>query len=293
MDTGTVVTYNGSPIILFPKPVYKGLVGVDTLTVTTKFSSQTYALSSTRPTNADTYTVIASDPVFSVGAASNYQAILYETSTAVVNKARQAALNPSMYGAVVGSPFTLTLLGGSGDGAVTETLTGVSTAPNCAISNKTLTSSTTTIQYCQVTFTKATSQNYLSESVTVQIYFMVYVINQPSGQSGGGSTIGINGATSVTVQANAAPTITGIATSGDFTYPLAITGAGFTASGAGTTTIKFWRNQVLAPGDFVIKSDTLIWAKQPAGATVGKVLVTNGNGTAVSEANFTPLIFNI
>ncbi len=293
MDTGTVVTFNGNPIVLFPKPVYKGLVGVDTLTVTTKFSSQTYTLSSTRPTNADTYTVIASDPVFTVGAASNYQAILYETSTAVINKARQAALNPSMYGAVVGSPFTLTLLGGSGDGAVTETLTGVSTAPNCAISNKTLTSSATTIQYCQVTFTKATSQNYLSESITVQIYFMVYVVNQPAGQSGGGATIGINGATSVTVQANAAPTITGVSTSGDMTFPLAITGAGFTASGAGTTTIKFWRNQVLAPGDFVIKSDTLIWAKQPAGATVGKVLVTNGNGSAVSEANFTPIVFNI
>jgi hypothetical protein len=293
MDTGTVVTYNGNPIVLYPKPVYKGLVGVDTLTVTTKFSSQTYTLSSTVPRNADTYTVIASDPVFTVGAASNYQAILYETSTAVINKARQAALNPSMYGAVVGSPFTLTLLGGSGDGAVTETLTGLSTAPNCAISSKTLTSSATTIQYCQVTFTKATSQNYLSESITVQIYFMVYVVNQPAGQSGGGSTIGINGVTSVTVQANAAPTITGITTSGDMTYPLAITGAGFTASGAGTTSIKFWRNQVLAPGDFVIKNDTLIWAKQPAGATVGKVLVTNGNGTAVSEANFTPIIFNI
>jgi hypothetical protein len=293
MDTGTVVTYNGSPIILFPKPVYKGLVGVDTLTVTTKFSSTTYTLSSTRPTNADTYTVIASDPVFTVGATSNYYNIIYETSTAVVNKAKQAPLNPSMYGAVIGSPFTLTLLGGSGDGAVSETLTGVSTAPNCAISNHVLTSSTTTIQYCQVTFTKATSQNYLAETVTAQIYFMVFIANQPSGQTGGGSTIGINGATSVTVSANSAPTITGVTTSGDMTYPLAITGAGFTASGAGTTTIKFWRNQVLAPGDFIIKSDTLIWCKQPAGATVGKVLVTNGNGSAVSEANFTPLVFNI
>lgn len=293
MDTGTVVTYNGTPIILYPKPVYKGLVGVDTLTVTTKFSSSTYTLSSTRPTNADTYTVIASDPVFTVGASSNYYNIIYETSTAVVNKARQAALNPSMYGAVIGSPFTLTVLGGSGDGAVSETLTGVSTAPNCAISNHVLTSSTTTIQYCQVTFTKATSQNYLAETITAQIYFMVFISNQPSGQTGGGSSIGINGATSVTVSVNAAPTITGITTSGDFTYPLAISGAGFAASGAGTTTIKFWRNQVLAPGDFIIKSDTLIWAKQPAGATVGKVLVTNGNGTAVSEANFTPLVFNI
>jgi hypothetical protein len=109
---------------------------------------------------------------------------------------------------------------------------------------------------------------------------------------GGGTTIGINGETSVIRDINQAPTITGVTTSGDFTYPLAITGAGFSASGAGTTTIKFWRNQILGASDFIIKSDTLIWAKQPAGATVGKVLVINGNGTAVSEANFTPLVFS-
>jgi hypothetical protein len=122
---------------------------------------------------------------------------------------------------------------------------------------------------------------------------MQWLINQPSGQTGGGATIGINGETGVIREINQAPTITGVTTSGDFTYPLAITGAGFSASGAGSTTIKFWRNQILGASDFIIKSDTLIWAKQPAGATVGKVLVINGNGTAVSEANFTPLVFNI
>jgi hypothetical protein len=120
---------------------------------------------------------------------------------------------------------------------------------------------------------------------------MQWLINQPSGQTGGGTTIGINGETGVIREINQAPTITGVTTSGDFIYPLAITGAGFSASGAGTTTIKFWRNQILGASDFIIKSDTLIWAKQPAGATVGKVLVINGNGTAVSEANFTPLVF--
>jgi hypothetical protein len=293
MDTGTVFTYNGNPITIFPKPIYKGLVGADTLTVTTKFSSSTYSISSTAPRNADTYTVIAADPVFTVGAASNYLNILYETSTAVINKARQAALNPSLFGAMVGSPFTLSILGGSGDGAVSETLTGVSTAPNCAITARVLTSSATQIQYCQVTFTKATSQNYLAETVTVQIYFMVYMINQPTGQTGSGPTIAINGESSVTIDPNTAPTITAVTTSGDMTYPLAITGTGFTAAGAGATTIKFWRNQILGPSDFVIKSNTLIWAKQPAGATVGKVLVINENGTAVSEASFTPLVFTI
>ncbi len=292
MDTGTVVTFNDNLITVYPKPVYKGLVGVDTLTVTTKFSSTLYSLSAIAPTNADTYTVIAADPVFTTGASSNYYNIIYETSTAVVNKAKQAALNPSMYGAVVGSPFTLTLLGGSGDGAVTETLTGVSTAPNCAISSHVLTSSATQIAYCQVRFTKASSQNYLSESITVQIYFMIYVINQPSGQNGAGSTIGINGETSIT-RSSGAPAITGVSSSGDLTYPIAITGSGFNGSSASETVVKFWRGVAVNSPDFIIKSDTLIWSKQPVGATTGKVLVVNSNGTGISPANFTPLVFTI
>ena len=36
MDTATVITYNGSPITSYPKPVFKGLAGVDTLIVTGK-----------------------------------------------------------------------------------------------------------------------------------------------------------------------------------------------------------------------------------------------------------------
>ena len=291
MDTPTVVTFNNTQITIFPKPVYRGLVGLDTLTVTTKFSSATYPISATRPTNADTYTVIAADPVFTFGAASNYLAVIYETSTALVNKAQQAALNPSMYGATIGSSFYLSLLGGSGDGVVTETLTGVSTAPNCAISARSLSSSTNSVAYCTVTFTKASSQNYLSESITVQIYFLSYSINQPSNQIGGGATIAINGETAITRDPNAAPNITDVSTSGDMTYPIAITGSGFTAANAGTTTVKFWRNQILGAGDFIIKSDTLIWTKQPATATVGKVLLINSNGSAASPAIFTPLVF--
>ena len=170
MDTATVVNFNKSPITLYPKPTYRGLVGSGTLTVTTKFSSLIYTLSSTVPTNADTYTVIASDPVFAFGAASNYQAIVYETSTAVVNKIAQRPLGIYMYGGVVGSPFLISLTGGDGDGVVTETLTGVSSVPDCAISNHYLTFSTSVQGFCEVRVVKSASQNYFSESQTVQIY---------------------------------------------------------------------------------------------------------------------------
>lgn len=292
MDTATVITYNGAPITVYPKPYFKGLAGFDTLTVTTKFSSGTYTLSASAPTNADTYTVIAADPVFTTGASTNYLAVLYETSTAVVNKAQQAALNPSMYGATIGSPFTITLLGGSGDGAVSETLTGTSTAPNCAISAHVLTSTASVISYCTVKITKAASTNYLIESVTVQIYFMSYVINQPSGQTGGGTSIAINGETSIT-RSSGAPSITSVGTSGDMTYPIAINGVGFSGSSAALTTVKFWRNVLVNSPDFIIKSDTLIWSKQPAGATAGRLIVVNDYGTAASPDIFTPLVFSI
>lgn len=292
MDTATVITFNGAPITVYPKPYFKGLAGFDTLTVTTKFSSSTYTLSASAPTNADTYTVIAADPVFTSGASTNYLAVLYETSTAVVNKAPQLALNPSMYGATIGSPFTITLLGGSGDGAVSETLTGTSTAPNCAISAHVLTSTASVISYCTVKITKAASTNYLIESVTVQIYFMSYVINQPSGQTGGGTSIAINGETSIT-RSSGAPSITSVGTSGDMTYPIAINGVGFSGSSAALTTVKFWRNVLVNSPDFIIKSDTLIWSKQPAGATAGRLIVVNDNGTAASPDIFTPLVFSI
>jgi hypothetical protein len=283
MDTPTVVTFNNSQITVFPKPVYKGLVGVDTLTVTTKFSSATYALSDIRPTNADTYTVRATDPVFTVGAASNYLNVVYESSTAVVNKARQAALNPSIYGASIGSPFYLSLLGGSGDGAVTETLTGVSTAPNCAINARSLSSSTTSVAYCTVTFTKGSSQNYLSESITVQIYFMSYVINQPAPPAGSGPNIALTGKSEVTTDLDLAPMISSLSTyaaTAGVTI-LQINGVGFSGSDP-LFEIRFWRG-INGTGFTIDPAKTQISVTVPSGTKTGKVSVVTSKGLAVSE----------
>jgi hypothetical protein len=249
----------------------------DTITVTTV------------PTNVDSYTVTVETITMTSGLLSNYETVIFQRSGLDITKARQDSLRPTAYVGNFGTPFTLTILGGSGTGAVTESLTAGSSATGCSLTGHVITSSTT--GSCVVQLKKAYSRNYFTETATAFIYLMQWLINQPSGQTGGGTTIGINGETPVIRDINQAPTITGVITSGDLTYPLAITGAGFSASGAGTTTIKFWRNQILGASDFVIKSDTLIWAKQPAGATVGKVLVINGNGTAVSETNFTPLVF--
>jgi hypothetical protein len=281
MDSGTVTTYTGSPISTYPKPVIKGLLNSDTGTVATKFSSSLYSLSTSPPTNADTYTVSAADFTFTTGALSNYISVIYESSTAVINRARQTPLNISMYGAVVGSPFTITLLGGSGDGAVTEVLTGVSTAPNCAISNHILTSAATSISYCQLSVTKAQSQNYLLESSTVQIYFMTYLPSQPTGVVGSGSGIGLNGATAIIRDANVAPIITGLSLSnGAVGSVISITGAGFYFANPSSLSIKFWRN--VSALTYTIVSDTSVSVTVPAGATTGRILITTPNGLAAS-----------
>ena len=265
----------GAAITLRPIRAYSP----DTITVTTV------------PTNADSYTVTVDTVTMTSGLLSNYENVIFQKSGLDITKARQSALSIVFYGATFGVPFTITVFGGTGTGAVTEALTTGSTATGCAIAAHVLTS--TTEGACNVQVKKAASRNYFTETATAIVYFLAWVINQPSNQTGGGATIAINGETSITRDPNAAPNITDVSASGDMNHPIAITGSGFTAANAGTTTIKFWRNQVLGAGDFIIKSDTLIWAKQPSGATVGKVLVTNNNGTAASPTNFTPIVFSV
>ena len=290
LDTGTVVTFNNAPITSYPKPVIRGLAGLDTFTVTTKFSSSLYTKSATVPTNADTYTVIAEDPVFGLGALSNYVNVVYETSTAVVKKAKQPALSVFLYGGMVGQAFPISVLGGGGDGAISETVTAGGTMTGCTISNHSLSASSTSQGFCRVYIVKAASQNYLSESITADMYFMAYVNNQPTGQVGSGATIALNGVTSFDTSTVQAPSITGLSTTsisltGGGT--LTITGTGFT----GTITVKFWRNKTISKtsGDSTTISVTATELSS-IGATSGRIAVitTNGEGVSIQSLTITP-----
>ena len=287
MDTATVVSYNGSPIVNYPKPTIKGLQGFDTATSITRFSSSLYTESTVVPTNADTYTVRGSEPVFTIGALSNYQGVIYETKTAVVNKIRQRALNIFKYGGTVGSGFVIQLQGGDGTGAVTETLTGVSTLTGCAISNRILTASEQKQGYCEVRVVKAGDQNYFAETETAQLYFMAFVNSQPTNQVGSGATIGLNGITSVETSTVLPPSITGLSTltlsksaGGTFT----ITGTGFT----GSVSVKFWRNKVIittSVNGTAIDIPVLDIAN--SGAISGRIAVITAAGEAVSVDSLT------
>jgi hypothetical protein len=287
MSAPTVITYNGSPITVFPRPTVTGLKWTDTATAVSRFSSALYTESTAAPTNADTYTVRGNTPTFTLGSLDNYLGVIYETSTATVNKANQRPLNVFMYGGVVGSSYLIWLQGGDGTGAVTETLTGVSSLSGCAISNRFLTASEQKQGYCEVRVVKAGDQNYFAETQTVQLYFMAYINNQPTGQVGSGSGIGLNGATSLETSTVQPPSITSLSTltislSGGGT--LTITGTGFT----GTVTVKFWRNKTI---DKTSGNGTSISVSaselSSIGATTGRVSVITSAGQAVSVDSLT------
>ena len=274
MDTATAVTYSGAPALSYPKPYYKGLAGSDTLTVTTRFSSATYTDTSTVPTNADTYTVTAANPVFTIGDPSNYLAIVYETSTARINQAKQLPLMVNYYGARAGTPFTLQVTGGSGPGSVTETVTAGSTATGCTVNNHVLSNSnsSTDQKYCSIVITKASSTNYFVETLTANIYFMVMENNMPTNQVGSGPTIGLNGLTSFETSTGSQLAITSITLSAG---TVTIAGRGF---GSSQVTIKFWRN-VLAYA--VPNSTTQITLPLPGSARSGPVILTVGSSEAL------------
>jgi hypothetical protein len=237
----------------------------------------------TTPTDVDTYTVSGSNLTFGFGAASNYAAVVYETSTLVITQANQKKLSINLYGAVAGSSFTLQISGGSGDGAATETVTAGGDATNCTLSNRVLSNSNSSTEqrFCKVTVTKAASRNYKVESLTASIYFMVFINDQPT-QVGSGSTIGLSGVTSYTVDTTSPPTITtlsattiSIGAGGTFT----INGTGFT----GNVVVRFYRNKPVTPSSSSSTALTFnVAAIGSAGATTGRITLITDNGQTVS-----------
>jgi hypothetical protein len=287
MSAPTVITYNGSPITVYPRPTVTGLKWTDTATAISRFSSALYTESTAAPTNADTYTVRGNTPTFTLGSLDNYLGVIYETSTATINKANQRPLNVFMYGGTVGSSYLIWLQGGNGTGEVTETLTGTASISGCAINNHYLSATEQKQGFCEVRVVKAGDQNYFAETQTVQLYFMAYINNQPTSQVGSGSTIGLNGATSLETSTVQPPVITTLSTltislSGGGS--LMITGTGFN----GTVTVKFWRNKTI---DKTSGNGTSISVSaselNSIGATTGRVSVITSAGQAVSADTLT------
>lgn len=238
------------------------------------------------PTEVDTYTAVGTNINFSIGSLSNYQGVTYETSTLKITQANQNKLSINLYGAIAGSPFLIQTSGGSGSGDVTETVTAGGTATNCTLSNHVLSnSSPNTVQVtCNIKVTKASSRNYFAESLDATVYFMLYVNNMPTNQVGSGSTIGLNGATSLTIDDSAtvrAPLINSISITGT---TVTINGEGF---GSSAVSVKFERNVITSATPSGTDAAGIITVTLPAGARSGYVLVTLPSGAKATSPYLT------
>jgi hypothetical protein len=238
------------------------------------------------PTEVDTYTAVGTNINFSIGSLSNYEGVTYETSTLKITQANQNKLSINLYGAIAGSPFLIQTSGGSGPGSVTETVTAGGTATNCALSNHVLSnSSPNTVQVtCNIKVTKASSRNYFAQSLDATVYFMLYVNNMPTNQVGSGTTIGLNGATSLTIDDSAtvrAPLINSISISGT---TVTINGEGF---GSSAVSVKFERNVITSATPSGTDAAGIITVTLPAGARSGYVLVTLPSGAKATSPYLT------
>jgi hypothetical protein len=248
--------------------------------------SPIYPAETSTPVDVETYTAKGSDLTFQIGALGNYQGVVYETSTLKITQANQNKLSINLYGAIAGTPFLIQTSGGSGPGAVTETVTAGGTATNCSLSNHVLSnSSPNTVQVtCNIKVTKASSRNYFAQSLDATVYFMLYVNNMPTNQVGGGSTIGLNGATSLTIDDSTtvrAPLINSISISGT---TVTINGEGF---GSSAVSVKFERNVITSATPTGTDAAGIITVTLPGGARSGYVLVTLPSGAKATSPYLT------
>lgn len=290
VDTLTSTTYTGSQYGFTPTVTVTGLKNSNTVganPVNFQYASivTPQSFTSTKPTDADTYTVRASALTLSTGSLSDYVGVTYVDGSLRINRAQQSQLFLAEYGATVGNPYRVIVFGGSGTGATSVTANS-GTATGCSISGDTLT--TTSIGTCLVTAVKAQDKNYETATVTISVYFLEYVVQQPAPttSSSSGPGIALTGLTSVTLDPYQAPSISSISiSSGRVGDTVTITGLGFTASAL--QSVKFWRNIIASIQG--TPTNTQIVVLVPAGALSGKIAVITANGTAITEGSFTVL----
>jgi hypothetical protein len=289
-DTSTV-TFTGTAANVNPvMTAVSGLVTGDVISGATfnysNLGGAAYGPTTTKPTNAATYTITPSALTFSNGATSNYAAITYRTSTLTINKGPQATLiTTPLYNVFNGNPTSATLYttGGSDTGTVSFAFDAVgSTAGGCALSGSnnsvvTVTSAGT----CRIVATKAGTSNYLiaiSDTATVTFYQYVSYIPLPRAAEFP-TEIVLSGSTAWTNN-GLAPTITFTGTDISAQSP----GGIFTISGSGFVGTRLVRVSGTNAA-FTVLSDTSLQITMPSGliGISGPIYVEKAEGSRVSE----------
>ena len=152
------------------------------------FNPTVSATSTTPPTDAGSYSLTPSSLVLANSASlDNYQGVIYESSTITINKAQQTTLSIGQYLAFPNiSSYPINVNGGSGTGALTRSLLGAGSA-SCTLSDGLLLTATS-VGTCSVQVVKALDTNYLAETATATIYWILwsnsYATQTPSTPTG-------------------------------------------------------------------------------------------------------------
>ena len=244
----------------------------------------TALLSSDTPTVGGTYQIVPSTLTLGAGSINNYVAINYLPTDLTINRVAPPAINIPWINTNYPDTFTVNFPITSTSGNFRLTTTN-GTATGCALDYRKI--YTTSQGTCSITITRAATRNFTADTATATIFFLTFVNSMPTGQVGSGSTIALNGATSLETSTVTPPSITSLSTtsislSGGGT--LIITGTGF----SGSITVKFWRNKTLSKtsGDTVTISVSAS-ELQSIGATSGRISVITAAGQAVSVDSLT------
>jgi hypothetical protein len=176
-------------------------------------SNINYGPSTTKPTNAGSYTLTPSALTFSSGALENYVSVKYVSSMFTINKAPQANLVlTSSLAVFTSNPSTLklTTVGGSDTGTVTYSVAAGGSATGCTLVNDSLSAST--YGTCLIIATKAETNNYLLKSSdTATVTFSIFVGYQQTQTQSVPTQLPINGQNSLDVtQIVTVPAVTGV-----------------------------------------------------------------------------------
>jgi hypothetical protein len=244
--------------------------------------SCTAQASSTKPTDAGTYSITPSSLKLTAGSLSNYEAVLYRSTTVTINKISQSTLNLSTYSLFYPETMTIGTSGGNGSGRLLFTITG-SSGPSCILDWRKLAASTPGT--CTVEVNKAADRNYLATTTSAIINFALFIPFVPLPTPEPGPSIGIQGTNSFIVDSNLAPAFTGLsASSGSIGSSITISGLGFSFADISKVAIKFWRGVVATT--YSIPNDSTINVTVPTGATTGRIVITTPNGS-VGTTTFT------
>lgn len=241
-------------------------------------------LSSSRPISAGGYHMVPSALTVGTGSLNNYQSVNYVGTPVTINRIAAPSIQVPWINTNYPDTFTINISIPAGSGALSFS-TSNGTASGCTLDYRKI--YTTSQGTCFITITRAADRNYLADTANATILFLAFVNSQPTDQVGSGSTIGLNGATSLETSAVLPPSITSLSTttislSGGGS--LTITGTGFT----GSITVKFWRNKTISKSSGDTFTISVSAAElQTIGATTGRISVITAAGQAVSVDSLT------